>query len=70
MSDNYKTYICRVEYEIDAESPQEAAMTLSKWMSEGVIYQPVVDVLDEDLNPLATIFTEDGKVDWFYDKEN
>ena len=70
MATEFKTYTCRVEYEIEADSPQSAAMQLSKWMSEGVIYQPVVDVLDEDLNPLATIFTEDGKVDWFYDKEN
>ena len=70
MTTEFKTYPCRVEYEIEADSPQSAAMQLSKWMSEGMIYQPVVDVLDEDLNPLATIFTEDGKVDWFYDKEN
>ena len=64
MSDNYKTYICRVEYEVDAESPQEAAMMLSRWMSKGMIYQPVVDVLDDEMNELATVFTEDGKVSW------
>lgn len=53
-------YLCQLEYDIEASSPEEAAHILSTMVAEGLIYSPVVDVYSGDGEYLATVDTEEN----------
>jgi hypothetical protein len=56
------SYVVRITYDVEADSPEEAATLLADAMDEGLIYRPVCDVYDPSLTFLTRVDTHEDSL--------
>lgn len=56
------SYVVQIVYDVEADSPEIAAMALADMIDEGLFYRPVCDVYSESGALIARVDTENETI--------